>query len=87
MNGRHLLARVTGEIYGIAPNLPFFDISHADVVLSFGANFTETWLSPVAYGKAFGEMRRQPLGKRATLHPVRAAHVIHRRDGRQMASH
>ena len=67
MNGRRLLARVIGEIYGIAPNLPFFDISHADVVLSFGANFTETWLSPVAYGKAFGEMRGQPLGKRASF--------------------
>ena len=87
MNGRRLLARVMGEIYGIAPNLPFFDISHADVVLSFGANFTETWLSPVAYGKAFGEMRGQPLGKRGNIHPVRAADVIYRRHGRQMGSH
>jgi anaerobic selenocysteine-containing dehydrogenase len=67
MNGRSLLARVTGQIYGIAPNVPFFDLSHADAVLSFGASFTETWLSPVAYGKAFGEMRSQPHGKRGTF--------------------
>jgi anaerobic selenocysteine-containing dehydrogenase len=67
MNGRNLLARVTGQVYGIAPNTPFFDISRADVVLSFGANFNETWLSSVAYGKAFGEMRSQPLGKRGLL--------------------
>ena len=38
--------------------LPFFDIGNADVVLSFGANFLETWLSPVAYTGAFAKMRR-----------------------------
>ena len=38
--------------------LPFFDIGNADVVLSFGANFLETWLSPVAYTGAFVKMRR-----------------------------
>jgi anaerobic selenocysteine-containing dehydrogenase len=67
MEGRNLLARITGQVFGIAPNVPFFDLAHADVVLSFGANFTETWLSPVAYGKAFGDMRSQPLGKRGTF--------------------
>lgn len=38
--------------------LPFFDIANSDLVLSFGANFLETWLSPVAYTRGFAKMRR-----------------------------
>jgi anaerobic selenocysteine-containing dehydrogenase len=38
--------------------MPFFDLANADVVLSFGANFLETWLSPVAYTRDFAKMRR-----------------------------
>lgn len=38
--------------------LPFFDLANADVVVSFGANFLETWLSPVAYTRGFAMMRR-----------------------------
>lgn len=38
--------------------LPFFDFGNSDLVLSFGANFLETWLSPVAFSQAFAKMRR-----------------------------
>jgi len=38
--------------------MPFFDLAGADLVLSFGANFLETWLSPVAYTREFSKMRR-----------------------------
>ena len=38
--------------------MPFFDIGNADVVLSFGANFLETWLSPVAYTRGYAKLRR-----------------------------
>lgn len=38
--------------------LPFFDIGGADLVFSFGANFLETWLSPVAQTRAYSRMRR-----------------------------
>jgi len=38
--------------------MPFFDLANADVVLSFGANFLETWLSPVAFTRDFAKMRR-----------------------------
>jgi len=38
--------------------MPFFDLANADIVLSFGANFLETWLSPVAYTRGFAKMRR-----------------------------
>lgn len=40
------------------PDLLFFDIANADVTFSFGANFLETWLSPVAYTRGFAKMRQ-----------------------------
>jgi len=47
--------------------LPFFDISNADVTFSFGANFLETWLAPVAFTRQYSEMRRGLAGKRGYL--------------------
>ena len=57
LEGRKTLERGIGQMLGSQPNLPLFDISQADVLFSFGANFTETWISPVAYGRAYGAMR------------------------------
>jgi anaerobic selenocysteine-containing dehydrogenase len=65
--GRGALAQVTRRLYGPDAGLPFFDLAHSDVVFSFGADFSETWLSPVAYGGAFGELRGGALGKRGYL--------------------
>jgi len=39
--------------------MPFFDLANADLTFSFGANFLETWLSPVAYTREFAKMRKQ----------------------------
>ena len=39
--------------------LPFFDLANADVTFSFGANFLETWLSPLAYTRSYARMRKQ----------------------------
>jgi anaerobic selenocysteine-containing dehydrogenase len=66
-DGRRALAQATGQLLGVEPALPVFDIARADVVFSFGANFAETWLSPVAYGRAFAALRGGPLGKRGYL--------------------
>lgn len=44
--------------------MPHFDIAHADLVLSFGANFLETWISPVAYTRDFAKMRRSEPKRR-----------------------
>jgi len=65
---RATLSRAAENLFGEA-GLPFFDISTSDLVLSFGANFLETWLSPVAYSLAFSKMRR---GIKASwiLHPI-----------------
>ncbi len=38
--------------------LPDFDIEKTQYLLSFGADFIETHLSPVRYGRAFGAMRQ-----------------------------
>ncbi|MFN2166124.1 MAG: molybdopterin-dependent oxidoreductase [Anaerolineae bacterium] len=65
--GRGALAQVTSQLYGANAGLPFFDLAHSDVVFSFGANFSETWLSPVAYGGAYGARRGGDLGKRGYL--------------------
>jgi len=54
---RATLSKAAENLLG-QPAMPFFDIANADVVLSFGANFLETWLSPVAYTRGFAKMRR-----------------------------
>ena len=43
---------------------PYFDFGKSDLVFSFGANFLETWLSPITYSRAYGEMRNSAQNKR-----------------------
>ncbi len=45
------------EVFGIDA-WPHYDVADSDYVLSFGAPFLEHWLSPVAYGIAYGAMRQ-----------------------------
>lgn len=40
------------------PGLPFYDLAETRYLLSFGADFVESHLSPVQYGNAFGRMRQ-----------------------------
>lgn len=40
------------------PSLPFYDMAETRYLLSFGADFVESHLSPVQYGNAFGRMRQ-----------------------------
>jgi len=47
--------------------LPSFDISNSDMVFSFGANFLETWLSPVAFTRHYSKMRRGKAGGRGYM--------------------
>jgi anaerobic selenocysteine-containing dehydrogenase len=56
-DGQATLSKAAEDLFGQAA-LPLFDIGNADLVLSFGANFLETWLSPVAYNLAYAKMRR-----------------------------
>jgi anaerobic selenocysteine-containing dehydrogenase len=60
---RTTLSTATEAVFGQAA-MPFFDLANSDLVLSFGANFLETWLSPVAYTRGFSKMRRGNPRKR-----------------------
>jgi anaerobic selenocysteine-containing dehydrogenase len=66
LSGYRVLSDVNQTLFGQG-TLPSYHLSHADVVLSFGANFLGTWLSSVRYGVEFGGFRGQPLGKRGFL--------------------
>lgn len=51
--------------------LPYYDIRNADYVLSFGADYLGTWLSPVHHGLAYGHLRqgRANRGKTVQIEP------------------
>ncbi|HVO71245.1 MAG TPA: molybdopterin-dependent oxidoreductase [Aggregatilineaceae bacterium] len=66
LNGYDVLAAASGNLFGQA-GLPTYDVSHADVVFSFGADFLGTWFSAVGYGVEFGQFRSQMYGKRGYL--------------------
>ena len=65
-DGRSTLVAASQILFG-KPALPFFDLAGADLVFSFGANFMETWLSPVGYSLAFGKSRKGSAGKRGYM--------------------
>ncbi len=66
LHGYQLLSQANQRLYGTAA-LPGYDLTHADVILSFGADWLGTWLSQVRYGVDYGQFRSQPLGKRGYL--------------------
>jgi anaerobic selenocysteine-containing dehydrogenase len=66
LEGRAATSRLSQVFFG-EPELPVYDIAQADVVLSFGANLLETWMSPVAQSVAFGTMRQGTTNGRGLL--------------------
>jgi anaerobic selenocysteine-containing dehydrogenase len=56
------LRQATKDVFG-QDRLPDFDIQNSKYLLSFGADFLSTWLSPVKYARGYGELR-QGSGKR-----------------------
>ncbi len=63
LDGQETLKQACQTLFN-SREVPFFDLSNADVVLSFGANFLEHWLSPMAYSRGYRNMRKQEFGKR-----------------------
>ena len=45
-------------------DIPYFDVSRSDYVLSIGSAFLDRWRSPVHYTRALAEMRRGRPGRR-----------------------
>jgi anaerobic selenocysteine-containing dehydrogenase len=66
LNGYAQMERASQSMFG-QQDLPAYDISTADVVVSFGADFLGTGTSAVRYGIDYGAFRSQPLGKRGYL--------------------
>lgn len=63
---RATLSRAAENLFGQS-GIPYFDIGGAQVVFSFGANFLETWLSPVSYTRGFAQMREALSKRRGTF--------------------
>ena len=63
---RRTLLKATQQLFS-ASTLPYFDLANADVTFSFGANFLETYLSPMAFSRGFAQMRRGTTGRRGYL--------------------
>ena len=63
---RRTLLEATKRLFS-STSLPFFDLANADMAFSFGANFLETYLSPMAYSRGFAQMRRGHPGRRGYL--------------------
>ncbi len=55
--GPDWLRQATRQSFG-QPGLPYYDVAETRYLLSFGADFVESHLSPVQYGYAFGKMRQ-----------------------------
>ena len=53
-------------LYGRA-ELPAYDLSAARAVAAFGADFAETWVSPVELARGFASGRGQPEARRTVL--------------------
>ncbi len=62
LEGRATSAKAAETLFGTMQQ-PVYDIANADVIFSFGANFVETWMSPVSYSRAYGEFRGQASGR------------------------
>jgi len=63
LEGRTASTDLAARWFG-AHRLPIYDIAKAEVVFSFGANFLETWMSPVSQSFDYGDMRQGQLGGR-----------------------
>jgi len=56
-------------VFGLK-GLPRYSIDRADTILSFGADFLETWLSPVEYSRQFKQMHAIQNGRKGVFFHV-----------------
>ena len=58
------------NVYG-QDALPDFDLERANIILSFGADFLSTWISPTRWNRGYGEFRQgEGRRERGTLYHV-----------------
>ncbi len=56
------IRKAASEVFGVDA-LPKFDLSQAETIVSFGAQYLETWLSPVEYAAQFAQHKTYENGK------------------------
>ena len=56
--------RVANKLSFGSDVLPYYDIKNADFLLSFGADYLGTWISPVHHSLAYGHLRQGRPGRR-----------------------
>ena len=56
-------------LFGMAA-IPDYRIDECDFVISFAADFLETWVSPVQFARRFGEMHSYRDGARGAASPT-----------------
>jgi len=66
LEGRSAASRAS-QLFFDAQELPLYDLARAEVTFSFGANFLETWMSPVSQNHAYGMMRQGQFGGRGFM--------------------
>jgi molybdopterin-containing oxidoreductase family iron-sulfur binding subunit len=64
--GYEALRHATREVFG-TEELPWYDLAAARVVFSFGADFLETWISPVEYTRGFTASHAYQAGRMGKL--------------------
>ncbi len=65
-DARLTLVKATQQLFS-STAMPYFDLANADMTFSFGANFLETYLSPMAFSRGYAQMRRGKAGQRGYL--------------------
>jgi len=61
-----VLRKAVSEVFG-QESIPDFDIDNSDYLLSFGADFLSTWISPTRYSRGYGEFRQGHERQRGRL--------------------
>ncbi len=61
--GAGAIADAHGQTHG-KHGVPSYDFAKAEVILSFGADFLGTWISPVAFAKAYAPGRKVAIDKK-----------------------
>jgi len=59
------IRKANQELYG-QDLIPRYQVKNSDLIISFSADFLETWLSPVEYARAFGafhSLKKNKIGK------------------------
>ena len=76
----HPLLAAMNRLFG-ASQLPYFDLGNTNYLVSFGADYLGSWLSPVHHGLGFGRSRQGREDPQGPVRSDRTADDAERRGG------